>query len=90
MNIAEVQRWWDATPGWLDTASHGLPPRPAWEAVTAAMAEWWAGTRQIKYWHEDVGRAVERVRPAGRVSRCRASPPTFPVPRSGWPPRGYG
>jgi selenocysteine lyase/cysteine desulfurase len=61
MNIAEVQRWWDASPGWLDTASYGMPPRPAWEAVQAAMAEWRVGARQIKHWHEDVDRAVDRA-----------------------------
>src|SRR5207249_11891008 len=29
---------WDPEPGWLNTASYGLPPRVAWEALQAALA----------------------------------------------------
>src|SRR5690606_8629565 len=31
---------WDAEPGYLNTASYGLPPRPAWEELQRALADW--------------------------------------------------
>jgi selenocysteine lyase/cysteine desulfurase len=64
MNVAEAQRWWDASPGWLDTASQGLPPRPAWEALQGAMAAWRVGDTPIMRWYEDVDGAVDRARSA--------------------------
>src|SRR5262249_43656477 len=43
MKIEEAQRLWAAKPGWLNTASYGLPPRPAWDALQAALADWRGG-----------------------------------------------
>ena len=37
MKIADAQQWWVPRPGWLNTASYGLPPRPAWEALQQAL-----------------------------------------------------
>ncbi|MGH9130986.1 MAG: aminotransferase class V-fold PLP-dependent enzyme [Acidimicrobiales bacterium] len=50
MRIAEAQALWDAEPGWLDTASYGLPPLPAWEALQAALADWRRGAASWESW----------------------------------------
>jgi selenocysteine lyase/cysteine desulfurase len=49
---------WDAEPGYLNTASYGLPPRPAWVELQAALADWRAGRTS---W-EDWAAAGERAR----------------------------
>lgn len=51
---------WAAQPGWLNTASYGLPPTRAWEALQAALDEWRAGRGSWERW----GDAVERARAA--------------------------
>ena len=43
--------------GWLSTASYGLPPRPAWDALQAALADWRDGRTSWEPWDESVGRA---------------------------------
>ncbi len=48
---------WDADPGYLNTASYGLPPRPAWDALQAALADWRAGRTSWEPWADSVGRA---------------------------------
>ena len=45
---------WDAEPGYLNTASYGLPPRPAWHALQAALADWRAGRTSWEPWGEAV------------------------------------
>lgn len=49
---------WDAEPGYLNTASFGLPPRPTWHDLQAAQASWRAGTISWEVWDG----AVERAR----------------------------
>jgi selenocysteine lyase/cysteine desulfurase len=48
---------WDPQPGWLNTASYGLPPRPAWEALQAALADWRVGRTSWVGWDESTGRS---------------------------------
>jgi selenocysteine lyase/cysteine desulfurase len=48
---------WDAEPGYLNTASYGLPPRPAWEAFQSALADWQAGRTSWEPWAETVGQS---------------------------------
>jgi selenocysteine lyase/cysteine desulfurase len=48
---------WSPQPGWLNTASYGLPPRPAWEALQAALADWRVGRTPWKEWDESTGRS---------------------------------
>jgi selenocysteine lyase/cysteine desulfurase len=57
MTLADAQRLWDAGPGWLNTASYGLPPRPAFEALTRALDEWRAGGTPWEVWDEATGRS---------------------------------
>jgi selenocysteine lyase/cysteine desulfurase len=52
VELVEAQRLWDAEPGWLNTASYGLPPRPAWEALQAALADWRVGRTSWEGWDE--------------------------------------
>lgn len=47
---AQTQRLWLAEPGWLDTASYGLPPTPAWDALQAALDEWRSGRGNWERW----------------------------------------
>jgi selenocysteine lyase/cysteine desulfurase len=48
---------WDAQPGWLNTASYGLPPREAFEALQATLADWRAGRTSWEGWDDGVQRA---------------------------------
>lgn len=59
MDLAAARGLWDAEPGWLDTASYGLPPRPAWEALQAALGEWRAGRGSWEAWSRAAGRSRE-------------------------------
>lgn len=55
---------WDPQPGWLNTASYGLPPRRAFEAMQAMLADWRVGRTSWESW--DV--ATQRSREAfGRL-----------------------
>ncbi len=52
MDIATAQKLWDPQPGWLDTASYGLPPKPAWERLQAALDDWRVGRTSWEAWDE--------------------------------------
>jgi selenocysteine lyase/cysteine desulfurase len=57
LDIATAQDLWKPEPGWLDTASYGLPPAPAWDALQNALDEWRRGVGSWEVWDESVGRA---------------------------------
>ncbi|MGB9378534.1 MAG: aminotransferase class V-fold PLP-dependent enzyme [Mycobacteriales bacterium] len=48
---------WDAQPGWLNTASYGLPPRRAFDALQAMLADWRIGRISWEHWDESTQRA---------------------------------
>lgn len=50
---------WDAKPGWLNTASYGLPPRRAYDALQAMLADWRVGRVSWELWDESTMRARE-------------------------------
>lgn len=52
MEIEKAQQLWLAQPGWLNTASYGLPPQPAWDALQAALADWRVGATSWEGWDE--------------------------------------
>ncbi|HEX7745606.1 MAG TPA: aminotransferase class V-fold PLP-dependent enzyme [Micromonosporaceae bacterium] len=52
MDLAEAQSFWKPEPGWLNTASYGLPPRPAWDALQAALHDWQVGHTSWEGWSE--------------------------------------
>lgn len=52
MEIADASVLWEPEPGWLNTASYGLPPTPAYEAVLAAQRDWRTGHTSWEVWGE--------------------------------------
>lgn len=50
MDLVEARGLWEPEPGFLNTATYGLPPRPVWDALQAAMAQWRQGTGDWKEW----------------------------------------
>lgn len=48
---------WEPEPGWLNTASYGVPPRPAFEALQCALDEWRRGANGWDKWDEASGRS---------------------------------
>ncbi len=60
VELEQAQKLWQPQPGWLNTASYGLPPDPAWEALQEALAAWRVGRGSWEVW----GEATERSRAA--------------------------
>ena len=52
MIATDLQQLWSPQPGWLNTASYGLPPQPAWEALQADLADWRTGATSWEGWAE--------------------------------------
>src|SRR5213075_2712419 len=60
---------WEPAGVYLNTASYGLPPRPAWDALQAALADWHAGRTSWEHW----GDSTEGARAAfARLHGVRA------------------
>jgi selenocysteine lyase/cysteine desulfurase len=59
VEIAKAQELFNPQPGWLDTASYGLPPQPAWEALQEALADWRIGRGHWSPWGDESNRARE-------------------------------
>ena len=57
LELADAQRLFSPEGAYLNTASYGLPPRPAWEALQAAQDEWRHGRTGFDGWDESVGRS---------------------------------
>ncbi|MEJ7743909.1 MAG: aminotransferase class V-fold PLP-dependent enzyme [Nocardioidaceae bacterium] len=49
-----MHQLWDGEPGYLNTASYGLPPRPAWDALQAALTQWRHGSTSWEPWADSV------------------------------------
>jgi selenocysteine lyase/cysteine desulfurase len=60
MQISGARALWEPAGVYCNTASYGLPPRPGWEALQAALADWHGGRTS---W-EDWGLSTERSRAA--------------------------
>jgi selenocysteine lyase/cysteine desulfurase len=52
MTVAEARALWEPHGVYLNTASYGLPPRPAWDALQAALADWRGGRTSWEPWGE--------------------------------------
>jgi selenocysteine lyase/cysteine desulfurase len=59
MDIGKARELWQPQPGWLNTASYGLPPRPGWDALQAALADWRTGRTSWEVWDDSTGLARE-------------------------------
>ncbi len=57
MDIAKAQELWQPLPGWLNTASYGLPPTPAWDDLMATLTDWRAGRTSWEGWDESTQRS---------------------------------
>ncbi|SCE69169.1 Selenocysteine lyase/Cysteine desulfurase [Micromonospora coriariae] len=57
MELEQAQKLWQPEPGWLNTASYGLPPEPAWTAMQEALADWRVGRTSWEGWGDSVQRA---------------------------------
>ncbi|MFJ8580742.1 aminotransferase class V-fold PLP-dependent enzyme [Micromonospora sp. NPDC093277] len=57
MELEKAQQLWQPEPGWLNTASYGLPPEPAWVALQDALADWRVGRISWEGWGEAAGQA---------------------------------
>jgi selenocysteine lyase/cysteine desulfurase len=49
-SVAEARRLFSPENAYLNTASYGLPPRPAWDAMTIALDEWRHGRTGFDGW----------------------------------------
>ena len=50
MTLEEAQRLWQPETLYLNTASYGLPPTPAWEELQAVLADWRGGRTSWEGW----------------------------------------
>jgi selenocysteine lyase/cysteine desulfurase len=64
LSLPEAQSLWAPERPYLNTASYGLPPRPAWDALQDALLDWRHGRTSWEHW----GDATDRARAAfGRL-----------------------
>ena len=52
MTIEEARTLWEPEGIYLNTASYGLPPTPAWDPLQAALADWRVGRTSWEHWNE--------------------------------------
>jgi selenocysteine lyase/cysteine desulfurase len=57
MDLAEARAFWEADRPYLNTASFGLPPKPAWDEFQAALEDWRHGRVSWEPWGEATDRA---------------------------------
>jgi selenocysteine lyase/cysteine desulfurase len=50
LSIGDAQALWAPAGTYLNTASYGLPPQPAWEALQEALEDWHAGRTSWEHW----------------------------------------
>jgi selenocysteine lyase/cysteine desulfurase len=83
MRISEAQGLWNPVSVYCNTASYGLPPRPAWDALQDALEDWRGGRTSWEHWGEStegaraafarlVGVGVEHVAVGATVSELVA------------------
>lgn len=69
MKISEARPLWEPSGVYCNTASYGLPPRPAWEALQTALADWHHGRTSWEHW----GQSTENARAAfARLTGARS------------------
>jgi selenocysteine lyase/cysteine desulfurase len=84
MEISQARELWEPAGVYCNTASFGLPPRPAWDALQAALEEWRGGRTSWEHWGQAtddsrasfarlVGVDADRVAVGGTVSEMIGS-----------------
>ena len=69
LDLRAAQGLWQPAGPYLNTASYGLPPRPAWDELQAALDDWRHGRTSWEHW----GDSTERARTAfARLVNVRA------------------
>ena len=91
LSIAAAQTLWEPAGTYLNTASFGLPPRPAWDALQTALDDWRTGRTSWEHWGDatDAARASFARLSASNRARSRSgqrsrgssawSPPSLPA-----------
>ena len=57
LDLARSGTAWRAEPGWLDTATFGLPPDAAWDELQEALAAWRVGRHSWEPWNASIDRS---------------------------------
>ena len=57
LDVRQVRSLFAGAERYLDSATYGLPPQSAWDALQAALEEWRAGTGDWIAWQESVDQA---------------------------------
>ena len=57
LSLASAQAYWEPAGTYLNTASYGLPPRPAWDALQAALDDWRTGRTSWERWGDSTEQA---------------------------------
>jgi selenocysteine lyase/cysteine desulfurase len=84
MEISQARELWEPAGVYCNTASFGLPPRPAWHALQAALEDWRGGRTSWEHWGQAtddarasfarlVGVGVDRVAVGSTVSEMIGS-----------------
>jgi len=60
VQIDQARTLWEPAGVYCNTASYGLPPRPGWDALQAALADWHGGRTSWEHW----GQSTEDARAA--------------------------
>ncbi len=60
LTVSDAQALWRPETTYLNTATYGLPPQPAWEALQAALADWRGGRVSFEGWMPATERAREQ------------------------------
>jgi selenocysteine lyase/cysteine desulfurase len=50
LSLDAARALWTPAGTYLNTASYGLPPKPAWDALQAALADWQGGRTSWEHW----------------------------------------
>ena len=50
LSLTDAQELWSPAGTYLNTASYGLPPRPAWDALQEALDDWRGGRTSWEHW----------------------------------------
>src|SRR4051794_21826472 len=87
MSVEDFRSLWDPVGVYVNTASYGLPPRPAFEAMQQALADWRGGRTSWEEWGDTtdaarevfarlMGAPTERVTVGATVSQLIATAAT--------------